>query len=87
MYVIELTLKLNPLPLSVQRKELRDAEVLYQKIRQAMEREKPRLLEITCEKLEEKKVTVLTEEILALQIYEKTVGAGGTKRPGFSFQA
>ena len=87
MYVIELALKLSPMPLSVQRKKLGEAQSLYQKVRQAMDRGQPKLLELTCEKLEDKKVTVVSEQILAVQIYEKSAGAGGTKRPGFSFEA
>ena len=84
MYVIELALKLSPFPLSVQRKELRDAEAIYQQVRQCMERAQPRFLELTCEILEDKKITVLVEEVLAVQMYEKTAAGGGTKRPGFS---
>ncbi len=86
MYVIELALKLTPLPLLVHRKNLRDAEVVYSNVRKSMERDQPRLLELTCEKVEGKKVTVLTQEILAVQMYEKTAASGGTKRPGFSFE-
>ena len=86
MYVIELALKLTPLPLLVHRKNLRDAETVYSNVRKSMERDQPRLLELTCEKVEGKKVTVLTQEILAVQMYEKTAASGGTKRPGFSFE-
>ena len=87
MYVIELALKLSPLPLSVQRKKIGDAQSLYNKVRQCMEKGEPRLLELTCEKVESKKLTVLAQEILAVQVYEKTGATGGTKRPGFSFEA
>ena len=37
---------MSPLPLSVQRKELRDAEALYQQVRRAMENGQSRLLEL-----------------------------------------
>ena len=87
MYVIELALKLSPFPLSVQRKDIREAQELYSKVRKCMEQAQPRLLELTCEKVEDKKVTVLVQEVLAVQIYEKTAATGGTKRPGFSFEA
>ncbi len=85
--MIELALKLTPLPLSVQRKNPNDAQALYQQVRQSMEKGHPRLLELCCEKVEDKKVTVLTSELLAVQVYEKTASAGGSKRPGFSFEA
>ncbi len=52
-----------------------------------MEKGNPRLLELSCEKVEDKKVTLLVEEILAVQIYEQNAALGGTKRPGFSFDA
>ena len=87
MYVIELALKLSPFPLSVQRKNLSDAEMLYQKVRQAIEKGQPRLLELNCEKVEDKKVSVLATEVQAVQVYEKTAATGGTKRPGFSFDS
>ena len=85
MYVIELALKLSPFPLSVQRKELRDAQSLYKQVCQSMERGQPRLLELTCEKVADKKVSILVNDLLAVQIYEKTAGTG-SKRPGFSFE-
>tara|TARA_B100000405_G_scaffold255608_1_gene189986 strand:- start:134 stop:397 length:264 start_codon:yes stop_codon:yes gene_type:complete len=87
VYVIELALRMSPVPVSVQRKEHGDAEALYQQIRQALEQGQPRMLELTCEKVEGKKVTVLISEVLAVQLYEKTAATGGSKRPGFSFDS
>ncbi|HGY5532221.1 MAG TPA: hypothetical protein ACN46O_01415 [Prochlorococcus sp.] len=87
MYVIELALKLNPLPVSVQRKELADAEAIYQQVRQCLQKGQPQLLELSCEKVEDKKVTVLASEVIGVQLYEKTAATGGSKRPGFSFEA
>ncbi len=80
-------MKFSPLPLSVQRKKLGDAQALYRKVCQCIEQGQPRTLELTCEKVEDKKVTFLVQEVLAVQIYEKTAATGGTKRPGFSFEA
>ena len=37
MYVIELAIKMSPMPVSVQRKEQAAAEALYQQVRQTME--------------------------------------------------
>ena len=84
MYVIELALRMSPIPVSVQRKELANADALYQQIRQALDHGQPRLLELTCEKVEGKKVTLLVSEVLAVQLYEKASATGGSKRPGFS---
>ena len=87
LYVIELALRMSPVPVSVQRKEQEDAEALYQQIRQGLELSQPRMMELTCEKVEGKKVSVLISEVLAVQLYEKTAATGGSKRPGFSFDA
>ena len=86
MYSIELTIKLSPLPLIVQRKEHVDAKRLYSEVIDILKKGNQRLLELTCEKVEGKKITVLVSEIIAVQIYEKTSSSGGSKRPGFSLQ-
>ena len=84
MYCIELAIKLSPLPLIVQRKNHEDAQRLYAQIIQVIQKNNERILEITCEKVEDKKITVLVSEIIAVQIYEKTSSSGSSKRPGFS---
>ena len=85
MYCIELTIKLSPMPLVAQRKEHGDAQRLYSEVVDAIQKGNQRLLELTCEKVEDKKITVLVSEITAVQIYEKT-STGTSKRPGFSLQ-
>ena len=86
MYCIELAIKLSPMPLIVQRKKHEDAQRLYSEVRDAIEKSSQRVLELTCEKVEDKKITVLISEIIAVQIYEKTSSSGSSKRPGFSIQ-
>ncbi len=85
MYCIELTIKLSPMPLVVQRKEHADAKRLYSEVVDSIQKGNQRVLEMTCEKVEDKRVTVLVSEITAVQIYEKT-SSSTSKRPGFSFQ-
>ena len=85
MYCIELTIKLSPIPLLVQRKEHRDAKKLYEEVVNSIKKDNIRLLELTCEKVEDKRITVVVSEITAVQIYEKTSG-NTSKRPGFSLQ-
>ena len=85
MYCIELTIKLSPMTFVVQRKEHGDAQRLYSEVVDAILKSNHRLLELTCEKVEDKKITVLLSEITAVQIYEKT-STGTSKRPGFSLQ-
>ena len=86
MYSIEITIKLNPLPFIVQRKDHEDAKRLYSEVIDSIQKGNQRLLELTCEKVEDKKITFLVSEIIAVQIYEKTSSSGSSKRPGFSFQ-
>ena len=87
MYSIELTIKLSPLPLIVQRKQQGDAQRLYAEVIDSIRKGNQRLIELTCEKVEDKKITVLVSEIIAVQIYEKTSNSGSSKRPGFSLQS
>ena len=85
MYCIELTIKLSPMPLVVQKKEHGDAQRLYSEVIDSIRKGNQSLLELTCEKVEDKRITVLVSEITAVQIYEKT-SSSTTKRPGFSLQ-
>ena len=85
MFAVELSLKLSPMPLAVQRKELADAEALYAQIKSALESGSPALLELSCEKEESKRICLLSSELVAVQLYEKSAVASGGKRPGFSF--
>ena len=85
MYCIELTIKLSPIPLVVQRKEHEDAQRLYSELVDSIQKGNQKLIELTCEKVEDKRITVLVSEITAVQIYEKT-SSSTTKRPGFSLQ-
>jgi hypothetical protein len=83
MFTIDITLKNTPLPISIQRKEAEAAEALYQEILAAMGENKPRILELTCEKEEGKKVAVISDQISAVIVGPKS-GASATGRvPGF----
>ena len=73
------------MPLVVQRKEQADAQRLYSEVVDSIQKGNQRLLELTCEKVEDKRITVLVSEITAVQIYEKT-SSSTSKRPGFSLQ-
>lgn len=83
MFTIDLMLKFTPMPISVQRKEEADAETLYQKIREAMGSSAPVLLELTCEKQPEKKVTVSSDQISAVIVSQKSGTATAGKGAGF----
>lgn len=83
MYTIDVILQYSPMPISVQRKEEKDAEALYQKITEAMRSETPILLELTCEKQPEKKVALLSNTISAAIVSQKSGAASSGRVPGF----
>ncbi|QDZ39903.1 hypothetical protein FRE64_08080 [Euhalothece natronophila Z-M001] len=86
MFSIDLTLKYSPLPLSVQRKESETAQTLYQEILTALKADSPQLLELTCEKDPEKKIAVMSDQIVAVIVSQKDGTATG-RAPGFFMQS
>ena len=84
MYVVELSIRLSPMPIAVQRKDLEAAQKIYREVLQVLDRGEPKWLELSCEKDEHKRISVLSAEIISIQIYEKSAASGGGKRPGFS---
>ena len=86
VHIIELALKSSPVSVSVQRKDLEAAEQTYRELRQSMEVQQPRLIELSCDKMTDKQIAVLTSEILAVQLYKKSSVGSGSKRPGFSIE-
>ena len=86
MYSLELSLRYSPFPLSVQRKEYDDVKEIYEEIKAALndENDSSRLIELKCEKVQDKFITVRSREIISVQMYEKSSVAGGSKKPGFS---
>lgn len=85
MYIIEVSLKYTPMPLSVQRKAQEDAETVYKAVVDAMRSNNPKILELTCEHQPDKKVSVVSAELASVQVYEKSGSAMTSKRPGFAF--
>ncbi|MFM6226049.1 MAG: hypothetical protein ACKPCQ_02850 [Dolichospermum sp.] len=83
MYSIDITLKLSPIPISVQRKEEAAADALYQTITNAMRSPNPELLELTCEKQTDKKVAVFSDQISAVIVSQKSGAASTGRAPGF----
>jgi hypothetical protein len=83
MYSIDITLKLSPIPISVQRKEEEGAEALYQVIINAMRSPTAALLELTCEKQTDKKVAVFSDQISAVIVSQKSGAASAGRSPGF----
>lgn len=84
MYIVELSMKHTALPMSVQKKTSEAADEAYANILNALKTGQPVLLELTCDKQEGKKLSVLVSEIAAVQVYEKSGGASSSgKAAGF----
>ena len=88
VFTVEISLKRNPLPLTVQRREQADAEALLQTLGGAITSQRPELLHLSCDTSSERKILLLSDEIAAVQMYERSSGSSGrTRRPGFSRNA
>ena len=88
MYSLELSLRYSPFPLSIQKKELDDVKRIYEEIKNSMNEtvETSNLIELSCDKVQDKLIAVRAQEIISVQIYEKSSVAAGAKRPGFSLE-
>ena len=89
MYSLELNLKYSPFPLSVQKKDYEDVKRIYDEIKDSMigNNQESFLIELRCDKVQDKLIAVCAKEIISVQIYEKSSVAGGSKRPGFSLDS
>ena len=86
MYSLEVSLRYSPFPLSIQKKDFEDVQKIYDEIKNAMKEnlESSNLIELRCDKVQDKLIAVRSKEIISVQIYEKSSVAGGAKKPGFS---
>ena len=88
MFTLELSLRYSPFPISIQKKEYDEVLKVFERIKNAMrENEDSVLIDLTCDKMNSKSIAVLSKEIIAVQIYEKSAIAGGSKRPGFTLES
>ena len=86
MYSLELSLRYSPFPISIQKKEFDDVKRIYDEIKNSMNEslETSNLIELRCDKVQDKLIAVKSQEIISVQIYEKSSVAAGAKKPGFS---
>ena len=86
MYSLELNLRYSPFPISIQKKEFEDVKRIYDEIKSLMIEtlDTSNLIELKCDKVQDKLIAVRAQEVISVQIYEKSSVAGGAKRPGFS---
>ena len=83
MFTIDVVLQDIPLPVSVQKKEQEAAENLYQQISNAMRSGSSDLIELTCDKEEDKKVAIKGNLISAVSLNKKSGGMAEGRVPGF----
>ncbi|MEB3342209.1 hypothetical protein [Okeania sp.] len=83
MFTIDIIVKYTPVPFSVQRKSAEDAEDVYQQILEAIRSGSPQILELTCEKMPEKKIAIVISEVSGVQISQKSGTAAAGRTPGF----
>ena len=83
MYSIDIVVRNTALPISIERKEANDAEQAYQQILSAMNSDSPKVLELTCEKQEGKKIAVVSSAIAAVIVSQKTGGTASGRAAGF----
>jgi len=83
MFTIEIVLANFPLPVSVQRKTEEDARALYDQLRDAMNSGNPKVMELTCDRQPEKKVSVAIEAVRAVQMSQKDGATRTGNAPGF----
>ena len=75
MYIVELSLKHTALPMSVQKKTIEAANEAYATILNALKTGQPVVLEMTCDKQEGKKLSVLVSELAGVQVYDRPIAA------------
>ena len=86
MYSLDLSLRYSPFPVSIQKKDFEEVKRIYDEVKTSMNEnlESSNLIELKCDKVQDKLISVRAKEIISVQIYEKSSVAGGSKRPGFS---
>ena len=86
MYTIEVMMKGGSAPIVVQQKEEADAEKAYASVAAAITQAQAGVLTLNCDRTE-KKVTLLAQEIAAVQLVPKKPSSGNSgNRPGFFAQ-
>jgi hypothetical protein len=81
MFIIDLYFKETPQTLSVQKKTLEDAEATYRQLLDALRADSNMVLELTCDRQPEKRIALLSDELAAVQLSEKTGTATSSGRP------
>ena len=73
MYSLELSLRYSPFPLSIQKREFDDVKGIYDEIKSSMNEnlESSNLVELKCDKVQDKLIAVRAQEIISVQLQEE----------------
>jgi len=71
------------MPISVQKKDETEAQALYQDILTKIKSSTPEIIELTCDKQEDKKMAILSDQITGVIISQRDGANTGSKVPGF----
>jgi hypothetical protein len=83
MLTIDVMLKNSPLPVSVQKKDQEAAEALYNQLLATMKSKEVEVIELKCEKETNKTVAILSDQISAVIMSEKSGSATTGRGAGF----
>lgn len=83
MLTIDIMLKNSPLPLSIQKKEAEVAQSVYQQLLEAMKSSEVKVIELNCEKEPHKTIAILSDQISAVIMSEKSGSASASRGAGF----
>ena len=83
MFTLDLIVQYTSVPLSVEKKEESEAQALYDKILSAMTANTPQVIELTCDKQEDKKIAIISDRISGVILSKKSGAAASGKAPGF----
>ncbi len=83
MYTLDLIVQYTSIPLSVEKKEESEAQALYDKILSAMAADTSQVIELTCDKQEDKKIAITSDRISGVILSKKSGAAATGKAPGF----
>ena len=83
MFTLDLIVQYTSVPLSVDKKEESEARALYDKIVSVMSADTPQVIELTCDKQEDKKIAIISDRLCGVILSKKSGAAATGKAPGF----
>lgn len=83
MFTLDILVQYTPVPVSVEKKEESEAQSLYGKILEAMTSSEPKVIELTCDKQQGKKIALKSDQISGVVISDKSLSPSQGKTPGF----